>query len=790
MDAEMQGTAESPSHGPRPRSAPRPVLIAIPFYKNEHLVADVLGSLIRCAEDVRRIGGEVVCYDDSPGYGPLAATLGQILPEAMAAFPCRLDRNPVNLGFVKTMNRAIKEAVDRRLDLLLLNSDTMVEPGALTEMARVSRLDPMIGFVNPRSNNATIATLPLAERFPDTAPTREAYRALAALLPEFSYIPTAVGFCMLIRWEILAAFGGFDEIYGAGYNEENDLVMRAARCGYRAVLANHAFVWHEGEQSFGTADLSRDHWEPTNRAILDRRYPEYGSYTGAHYNAPETIAERLLAALVPNAAGRLDVAFDFSSFVAAHNGTFQAGRQLLAAAQAVWGDLFDIHVLLLAGSLRIFRLWRVRRKAARSAWAGDLCRRLPVGQPYDWNSLQRLAMKGAVTGIYMLDTISIDCPQLTSPRLFNLWQFALVKSDMVAALSRMTLEQLRSRFLIPGHVVVSTVLLSLDIEDYRISGADRPAPGAGTLLVLGNHYQHKHLAPTANALAAAFPGRSVIALGEEKPRGREESRPLRAAASEPSREFDRRRGRQSRRSRARRLLCRCRRHHLSEPLRGLRHSGAACARGAPADLRARNAGLRRTLGGPRPESEHPFLRDDGRVERSAAHHPRLDRRGTVAGRERCRAGDAPDPRGARYRAAPNRLPPYRRANPGRSDHQRRRRVSPADQGRTGPAAFAGAARRAASARRQGVRQKGLRRGAGPRRRSRRLGALRRTRRERRAGRQDRSPPHPEQQPRRAQARHAYSGPPGLGAVLSAPAPPSGATVGQRAPTHGPGSAPA
>ncbi len=42
---------------------------------------------------------------------------------------------------------------------------------------------------------------------------------------------------MYIKWQILADLGVFDEIYGLGYNEENDLIMRANRCGYRAVIA-------------------------------------------------------------------------------------------------------------------------------------------------------------------------------------------------------------------------------------------------------------------------------------------------------------------------------------------------------------------------------------------------------------------------------------------------------------------------------------------------------------------------------------------------------------------------
>lgn len=510
-------------------SAPRPILIAIPFYKNEALVASVVESLIACAADLREIGAEAVFYNDSPDYAPLAAALDAILPHAEAAFPCRIVVNPVNLGFVKTMNRAIAEAVARRFDLLLLNSDTIVTPGALVEMARVAALDPMIGFVNPRSNNATLTTLPVPTALLEQAPEggRAAYAALASRLPEFSYAPTAVGFCMLIRWAILAEFGGFDEIYGHGYNEENDLVMRAGRCGYRVALANRAFVWHESETSFSSAGVTKSDWEPINRAILDARYPEYNGFTSAHFDAPETHAEALLGMLTPDLAGRLDLAFDFSTFAPIHNGTYQAGRQLLEAAAQAWGDRFTLHVLC-SEEVYDFHGYAAIGVPRRDPHGPERFAAIfRVGQPYDWNTLQRLVMKGAVIGIYMLDTISIDCTQLTSPTLFNLWQFALSHVDLMVALSRQTGEQLNRRFRIPESVVQVRSLLSLNVADYCLGDAAARRDGLPTtLLVLGNHFAHKYTAPTANALAAAFPDRSIIALGQTKPKRQTASEPL------------------------------------------------------------------------------------------------------------------------------------------------------------------------------------------------------------------------------------------------------------------------
>jgi GT2 family glycosyltransferase/glycosyltransferase involved in cell wall biosynthesis len=514
MDQQGETAADAGRASAAQRTACR-VLVAVSFYKNEQLVAPLVGALIDCAADLAAVGASVVFYNDSPGYAPLAAALDDWVARGASLFACRLENNPANLGFVRTMNRAVAAAVALRADLLLLNSDTVMVPGALPEMVAVAALDHMIGFVNPRSNNATLATLPLRAPPAGTGPAAlRAWQALAEKLPRVSYVPTAVGFCLLVRWAILAEFGGFDEIYGQGYNEENDLVMRAGRCGYRAVLANHAFVWHQGEASFASAEISRDGWEPTNRAILDARYPEYSGYTLAHYSAPETLAEHLLAATLPDADGRLDIAFDFSSFRAAHNGTFAAGRQLLRVAREIWGPGFRVHVLCVPEVYEFHDYAALGVPRADPHGGRRFAVVFRVGQPYDWNVLERLAPAAAVLGVYMLDTISLDCPQLASPLLYDIWHLTLEHADLIAVQSRQTAAQFQQRFKLPAGALELVCPHGLDRDEYRLPGATGgAAPGAGRILVLGNHFHHKYLHPTANALAAAFPAREIVALG-------------------------------------------------------------------------------------------------------------------------------------------------------------------------------------------------------------------------------------------------------------------------------------
>jgi len=491
-------------------------LIALPLYRRPDLAVQVINSLIQCAHDIVTIRGEVVIYNDSPDDPGLGEVLERLLPLIRAALPCRLDCNPRNLGFVKTANRALEEGTQRGLDVLLLNSDTVVTPGALVEMVRVSRLDPMIGFVNPRSNNATLATLPYQDRFRHlpVKQARRAWEAIAFHLPEASYVPTAVGFCMLIRWSILAEFGGFDEIFDPGFNEENDLVMRAGRRGYRAVLANHAFVWHLGSGSF-SCDHDASALEATHRAVLLARYPEYPGLTDAYFSSPEQRAEYLLGALIPDAEGRLDIAFDFSSFVAAYNGTFQAGAQLLAGAAIAWRDRFNLFILC-SEQVYAFHDYARFNMERRDPHGGEAYAAIfRVGQPFEWGALTRLAHKALTFGVFMLDTIAMDCSQLAQPVLHDLWSFTAEHADMIATTSQSAADQLSRRVPFGPDTLHVKSLHSLDLADYRLpmDGVADDDLAPGYVFVVGNHYWHKDVARTVNALAEAYPRKTFVVLG-------------------------------------------------------------------------------------------------------------------------------------------------------------------------------------------------------------------------------------------------------------------------------------
>ena len=188
---------------------------------------------------------EIVFFNDSPEDLQLSRELEKCLRNKVIGVNLTVITNCENLGFIQSVNQGLEDAIKAGDDVLLLNSDAYIFPGTLTELVEIARLDPMIGFISPRSNNAIICSSPTNKVVKSNSDNYfKEFQVVKKHLQRYSYVPTVVGFCVYIKLEILRNFGVLDPVYGLGYHEENDLIMRANLCGYRAVLANYAYAWH------------------------------------------------------------------------------------------------------------------------------------------------------------------------------------------------------------------------------------------------------------------------------------------------------------------------------------------------------------------------------------------------------------------------------------------------------------------------------------------------------------------------------------------------------------------
>ena len=182
--------------------------------------------------------------------------------------------NDTNLGFVGTVNRGM--ALSKGLDVLLLNSDTVLHAGGLDELLTVAYSRSDIGTVTAFSNNATIFSYPCAEHrhamLPDISWPALASLALKENQGRFVDVPTGHGFCMLIKREVIQRIGFLDEAFGRGYGEENDFCARTSALGYRNVAAGAVIVEHKESISFGNERASLI---AQNQPRLNALYPEY-----------------------------------------------------------------------------------------------------------------------------------------------------------------------------------------------------------------------------------------------------------------------------------------------------------------------------------------------------------------------------------------------------------------------------------------------------------------------------------------------------------------------------------
>lgn len=242
--------------------------IIIPVYRGE---AETRACLESVFASPNRRPVEVVVVDDASPEPAISAWLRELANEGRITLIAHAD----NRGFVQSVNEGMALHLDR--DVMLLNSDTAVAPGWVDRIGAHLANDPQIGTVTPFSTNATICSYPrvhASNKLPPGETTRSLDAAFAAANAGRRVdIPTAVGFCMTISRACLRKVGLFDvERYGMGYGEEVDFCMRAARAGFRNVLAADVFVLHVGEVSFKGAGADR---REKAQALVDSLYPEF-----------------------------------------------------------------------------------------------------------------------------------------------------------------------------------------------------------------------------------------------------------------------------------------------------------------------------------------------------------------------------------------------------------------------------------------------------------------------------------------------------------------------------------
>lgn len=216
--------------------------IVIPVYAGLHVLKPCIDSILARTSWPFRL---IVVDDCSPD----PVTIEYL--ESIKHHGVTVLFNNNNRGFAASVNRGV--AAGDNPYVVVLNSDTLVTDNWLTKMLIALESNPLNVICNPATNNTAMINVNMY--------TGRSYLDMADAMDKMRNIkyPDAMptGFCFMFRRALWNVVGPFDEAY-VSYGEESDFWFKAIRLtdedgvvmGYRGVLADNAYVYHERGTSF------------------------------------------------------------------------------------------------------------------------------------------------------------------------------------------------------------------------------------------------------------------------------------------------------------------------------------------------------------------------------------------------------------------------------------------------------------------------------------------------------------------------------------------------------------
>lgn len=177
--------------------------------------------------------------------------------ELVQSLKLKVIRNKENLGFAKANNQGIKEAQGEYI--MLLNSDTIVEKGAIERMVDFLDSHNEVDIVGPRLLNTDGTPQANCGRFPNlSVVTVMLFKEhlggsdyVRRSPKESGFVDWLMGAAFIAKKQVFDKIGGLDEKMFM-YMEEVEWFYRAAKAGYRAYFLKEAEIVHLGRGSSKT----------------------------------------------------------------------------------------------------------------------------------------------------------------------------------------------------------------------------------------------------------------------------------------------------------------------------------------------------------------------------------------------------------------------------------------------------------------------------------------------------------------------------------------------------------
>ena len=190
---------------------------------------------VRYRPDLIRVCIDSVINYTKPDYELILVQEGENkeITKLLRSYKTKFIQNKVPRGFAAANNAGL--ALAEGDYYCFLNSDVVVTPGWLESMQKVFD-DKEVGLVVPT--------------FTESA-TRQNVDYNQGQDIEYVSDPLVLkGVCFLLSKECMNKIGKWDESFGLGGGEDNDLCIRIKNVGYKLAIARKAYIYHYGSASF------------------------------------------------------------------------------------------------------------------------------------------------------------------------------------------------------------------------------------------------------------------------------------------------------------------------------------------------------------------------------------------------------------------------------------------------------------------------------------------------------------------------------------------------------------